>query len=75
MVDVQLIESINKVKHERQLVDYNIEKAYRWIYSKYGITEEVLRSSFDYYASDPKEFEEIYDVVITRISEMEAGKE
>ena len=72
LVDIQIFESMNKVKHERNQDDFKISEAYNWLFEKHGIDQKIFKSSFDYYANDPKRFEEIYDEVIIRLSEREA---
>ena len=51
---------------------FNIDESYAWIFDKYGITEEEFKKSVDYYASDSKTYEEMYDQVIVNLTEKQA---
>lgn len=45
---------------------------YRFILSKYRINDEKLRRSFEFYRSEPEYFHEMYNEVLTRLSEKQA---
>ena len=69
--DVQIFESSQHFIRNKNK-DFNIDYSYQWIFKKYDITEVEFKTSLEYYTSDPKTYEEIYDDVIIRLSEKQA---
>jgi len=72
MTDVQIFESTKQILKGKENGDFEIYKAYKWVFEQYGVTERSFKESIDYYSSDPREFELMYDEVIIRISEKQA---
>ena len=71
LADIQIFESMYKVRSDRKREGFKVEEAYQWLFDQHQIDQHVFKESFDYYAKDPMVFEEIYDKVIIRISEKE----
>ena len=71
LADIQIFESMYKVRSDRKREGFKIEEAYQWLFDKHQIDQHVFKESFDYYSKDPMVFEAIYDEVIIRISEKE----
>lgn len=45
---------------------------YRYVFTKHHITQEKFKRSFDFYRSEPAYFHQMYDEVITKLSEDQA---
>lgn len=74
LADIQIFESMDKIRTDRQEEGFEIDKATAWLFHEEGIDQESFQISFEYYAKDPKVFEKIYDEVIINISEREAAE-
>lgn len=72
LADMQILESMDKIRTDRREEGFEIDKAIYWLFHEEGIDQEEFQASFEYYAKDPKVFEEIYDEVIIYLSEREA---
>ena len=73
LADIELAESALREKqnlgHE---TEGTAEGFYTHVFSKYGVSKEQFDNSLDYYKSDLKTFEEIYEAVVNRLSVMES---
>jgi 4-hydroxyphenylpyruvate dioxygenase-like putative hemolysin len=73
LVDVQLIESILKVKypgkHENQ--EYT-KRYYDHLLTRHGITRQQLDESLEYYQKNVESLDKIYTEVITQLSKIQA---
>ena len=54
---------------------YDNDSLYNSLFSSLGVSEAEFDSNYYYHLRDPKHMEEIYDKVITRLSERSAGLE
>ena len=72
LAEIQIIEAIKQVKTDRQSLGYNVQEGYEWEFEKYNVTEERFKESIDFYSIHQDLFEEIYNDVIIRITEIEA---
>ena len=71
LTDVQMLES-TAVFVRNKNADFEIGEGYLWLFDQYGVTEEEFKKSVEFYASDPKTYEEMYDRIIINISEKQA---
>ncbi len=83
LTDVQLAEAViarNRIERKYLKKGYN-DSVYRVIFEHYNITAEQLKDNINYYNSDPREMETIYDKVLSNLGrlkselEMETKKE
>ena len=68
LADVQIFESTDQFVRNKK-TDFNLDHSYDWLFDEHNITIEDFTTSLDYYSRDPKVFEELYDDVITVITE------
>jgi hypothetical protein len=73
LADAQIFQAFSEMRRDRNKSGIDLAESYKWLLQEYGVTDEAFRYSLHFYAVDQKTFEEIYDEVITRISEKEAA--
>jgi len=73
LAEIQIMESINEITSNAKKEDFDIKDAYIWELDKYNVSEEKFKESLDFYSSHQNLLEEIYDMVIIRITEIEAA--
>lgn len=76
LTDFQKAESLIRLGYNRfPDSSYVKDSVYAGFFKQKGVTEEEFDSNYSYYLRDPKHMEEIYDRVITKISEEAAELE
>ena len=63
---------LHEQKNRKKNIDDTELYMYTSILEKYHVSRERFEQSFDYYATDLNEFDEIYAEVITRLSKLKA---
>lgn len=72
LVDIHLAEAtFNHMRYDSIIRNSSTENFYYSVLQKHEVADSVFEKSFVYYASDPKEFEELYREVINKLSEIE----
>ena len=72
LANIHVFESANQIAMDHSKFEFNLYLSYKSVFEKYEVTEGRFRESLNYYSSDPKQLELIYDDVIIRISEIQA---
>ena len=74
LVDIHLAEATyNRMRNDSIVRNSSSINFYYSILSKYEVPDSVFEKSFVYYASNPKNFEKMYRVVMNKLSETEQG--
>jgi hypothetical protein len=74
MTDLTLIEAAISAKTGTD-PNRNIDSNSRFnIYKQHNISRAFYDSSLSYYSKRPKEFKEVYDLVLERLDKMKSGK-
>jgi hypothetical protein len=73
LTDLQLVESVIRISAAEQetnvdSIDYNTA-----VFERHNISREQFERSMEYYTQHPDQLEEIYDQVIVKLSEKQAG--
>ena len=69
LMDMHLAEeAISELPYEKDTLKTLFAMKEHEIFDKYSITEEFYRKSYSYYFFDPKELNDIYQVVIDSLS-------
>ncbi len=68
LTDIQIFKSTDQFVRNKD-TGFDLDASYDFIFEEHGITVDDFSRSLDFYASDPVEFEKIYDEVIIRITE------
>jgi len=77
LTDVQLAEAViarNQIERKYLKNGYN-DSVYRVIFEHYNITAEQLKDNINYYNSDPREMEKIYDKVLSNLGRLKSELE
>ena len=70
--EFQLIEAhLNQVRVNQSVIRDSANNYFQEIFEKHGTSYEDFNSTMNYYASQPKELQGIYDIVLESLSEME----
>ncbi|MDP2424403.1 MAG: DUF4296 domain-containing protein [Bacteroidales bacterium] len=76
LVDMQLIEGVLNQQQNVAPDVFNMSQIYYdSLYTKYGISHEILDSSLSYYGRRPKVLEKILEEVITALNKIELDAE
>ncbi|CAG0988189.1 MAG: DUF4296 domain-containing protein [Bacteroidetes bacterium] len=74
MSDMQLAEAIVKLQVNRvDSTSVFADSLFSQVFKKHNINKEKFKKNFDYYNSNPALMEEIYNKVIEKLSEEQAG--
>lgn len=72
LIDIHIAEATYvQMRYDSIIKNSSSENFYYSILEKYQIPDSVFEKSFVYYASTPKHFEEMYQDVMNKLSEME----
>ena len=72
ILEFQLIEAhLNQVRADQLVIRDSANNYFQEIFKKHGTSYENFNNTMNYYASQPKELQGIYDVVLESLSEME----
>lgn len=72
ILELQLIEAhLNQVRVNQSVIRDSANNYFQEIFKKHGTSYEDFNSTMNYYASQPKELQGIYDIVLESLSEME----
>jgi len=72
ITDVQLADGAITYRRTRRIEQKNFRKsAYEQIFSTYGINAKILNENLNYYNSNPKQMELIYEKVLAKLSRIE----
>jgi hypothetical protein len=72
MVDLHLAETTyTQMRNDSLIMNRNSASFYYAILAKYQVPDSVFEKSYIYYASRPKQFGEMYQKVINKLSEIE----
>ncbi len=77
LTDFQIAESVvarNRIDRKHTEKAYK-DSVYRVVFEHYGITKEQLLQNINYYNSNPKKMEKIYDVVLANLSRIQTELE
>ena len=72
LAEIQIMEAMKRIRSDRKKLDFDITKGYDFVFDKYEVSEARFKESMEFYAIHQNLFEEIYDKVIIRITEIEA---
>lgn len=73
ITDIQITEGALTYRRTKRLeLKYIREAMYRKVFEEHGITPTILHENYDYYNSDPKEMEDIYESVLAKLSRMQS---
>jgi hypothetical protein len=75
MTDIHLAEATIQIRNlgRSDTTRQEAYARYRYIYEKYKVGDDRFRESFEFYRSQPEYFHKMYDEVLTRLSEKQAG--
>ncbi|NUM51971.1 MAG: DUF4296 domain-containing protein [Flavobacteriales bacterium] len=74
MSDMQLAEAIVKLQVNRvDSTSFFTDSLFSQVFKKHNVSKEKFKKNFDYYNSNPVLMEEIYNQVIEKLSEEQAG--
>ncbi len=72
LVDIHLAEATyQKMRFDSIMKNFTSVDYYYSILDKYEVADSVFEKSFVYYASNPRQFEQMYRKVMNKLSEME----
>ncbi len=72
LVDIHLAEATyQKMRFDSIMKNFTSVDYYYSILEKYEVADSVFEKSFVYYASNPRQFEQMYRKVMNKLSEME----
>ena len=72
LVDIHLAEATyQKMRFDSIMKNFTSVDYYYSILDKYEVPDSVFEKSFVYYASNPRQFEQMYRKVMNKLSEME----
>ncbi len=70
LTDMEIVQGAAVINRERYLGYQDIEKSYyQVLFNHYHVTESQIRSSMDYYNSQGTEMANIYDKVMSKLTE------
>lgn len=72
LTDIQLVEAGFTISENRKYITELKPKYYQTVFDNYGITLIQLRENINYYQSDPKIMEEIYESVLANLSKLQS---
>ncbi len=69
LIDFEIAEAIVRLGYNRTTdsLIYN-DSVFTAVFRKHEITKAVFHSNFTYYSNKPKEFEKLFEIVITNLS-------
>lgn len=74
MSDMQLAEAVIKLQVNRvDSTSVNSDSLFNKVFRKHNVNKETFKKNFDYYNSNPVLMEEIYNLVIEKLSEEQAA--
>lgn len=72
LVDIHLAEAtFNHMRNDSIVKNSSSANFYYSVLAKYEVPDSVFEKSFIYYASSPKDFEEMYREVMSKLNEIE----
>jgi len=73
LTDMEIIQGAAVINRDRYLGYKNLQKSYyQVLYSHYHVTESQIRASMDYYNNQGTEMANIYDKVMSKLTEKQA---
>lgn len=72
LVDIHIAEATyNHMKRDSIIQKSSSQNFYHSILNKYQVPDSLFEKSFTFYASNPKQFEKLYQDIMNRLSELE----
>ncbi len=73
LIDIHLLEG--KLELQKNVSDtlfYMAGRGYERVFEKHGISQEQFEETFEYYRSEPKKFDKLYETIVEELSKAEA---